>query len=506
MLPGPQDLFCTDLPTHPRPNVGKILVAGATGYVGGRLVPDLLSRGYSLRVMVRNRIDDTDKWPNTEVVVADALKESQLNNALEGIQVAYYLIHSLSLGLEEFADADMVAAENFQKAATSKGLQRIIYLGGAGDEWSCRSIHLQNRLAVLKILQQGAVPVTALRAAIILGSGSASYEIIKNLVLNLPVILLPSWAKNKCQPIAIRDVIKYLVGVLELDESIGQIYEIGGNDILTYEDMLKICAKILGAKTFFGSFPYNNISFYAYMTSLFTPVPAPIISCLMEGLKDNTVCSEDKITQLIPFQTLSYRESIIRALSREEQDQVYTRWSDAYPPAHELAIKLSELSEPPQFISIYSLSTRKSAPSLFDNMCKIGGKDGWFRNNWMWRLRGWVDRILLGVGTARGRKSSQWIEANDVIGFFRVENIKRNELLLLRAEMKLPGRAWLEFCIENQPNGGNLISVSAYFQTRSTFGKVYWYLFLPFHHIIFKNLLEDIDTRSSIEGAHNQLI
>jgi hypothetical protein len=297
-------------------------------------------------------------------------------------------------------------------------------------------------------------------------------------------------------------VIKYLVGVLELEESIGQSYEIGGKDILTYEDMLKTCANILGSKILFGRFPYQNISFYSYMASLFTPVPEPIIACLMEGLKDNTVCSEDKITRLIPFQTLSYREAIIRALSREEQDQVYTRWSDAYPPAHELAIKLSELTEPPGYTSTYSLSTRKSAASLFYNMCKIGGKDGWFRNNWMWRLRGWVDRILLGVGTARGRKSSQWIETNDVIGFFRVENIKRNELLLLRAEMKLPGRAWLEFRIANQPDGYNLVTVVAYFQTKSLFGKLYWYLFLPFHSIIFKNLLEDIDTRSSIEAAH----
>jgi uncharacterized protein YbjT (DUF2867 family) len=497
MLPAPQDLFCNDLPTSPQPNIGKVLVAGATGYVGGRLVPDLLSRGYSLRVMVRNKVFDTKKWPNTDVVVADALKEDQLNYALQGVQVAYYLIHSLSLGPEEFADADLIAANNFQHIATNNGVKRIIYLGGVGDERNCHSVHLRNRLAVLQILQQGAVPVTALRAAVIIGSGSASYEIIKNLVLNLPVILLPKWAQNKCQPVAIRDVIKYLVGVLEIDESAGQIYEIGGQDILSYEDMLKTCAKILGKKTLFGGFPNKNISFYAYMASLFTPVPAPIIYCLMEGLMDNTVCSENKITRLIPFQTLSYREAIIRALSREEQDQVYTRWSDAYPSAHELAIKLSELTESPQFTSSYSLSTRKSSSSLFYNMCKIGGKDGWFRNNWMWWLRGWVDRILMGVGTVRGRKSSQRIETNDVIGFFRVENIIPNELLLLRAEMKLPGRAWLEFRIASLSDGFNQITVIAYFQTKSIFGKLYWYLFLPFHHIIFKNLLEDIDTRSS---------
>jgi len=496
MLPDPRDLFCKDLPTTPRPNIGKVLVAGATGYVGGRLVPELLSRGYNLRVMVRNRITNTNKWPNTEVVVADALKEDQLDAALEGIQVAYYLIHSLNLGPVGFADADMIAAGNFQNAASKQGVKRIIYLGGVGDERNCHSNHLRNRMAVTQILRQGSVPVTALRAAVIIGSGSASYEIIKNLVLNLSILLLPTWARNRCQPIAIRDVIKYLVGVLESEKSTGESYEIGGKDILSYEDMLKTCAQIIGTKTLFIHFPNMNISFYSYMASLFTPVPAPIIYCLMEGLKDDTVCSEDNITHLIPYQTISYREAIVRALSREEQDKVYTRWSDAYPPAHELAIKLSELTEPPSFTTRYSFLTRKSAASLFLNICKIGGKDGWFRNNWMWRLRGLVDRILMGVGTARGRKSAHWIEINDVIDFFRIENIIRNELLLLRAEMKLPGRAWLEFRIENHPKGNNLLTVIAYFQTKTFFGKLYWYLFLPFHHIIFKDLIEEIDARS----------
>ena len=500
MLPNPTDLFCHDLPTTPQPDVGKILVTGATGYVGGRLVPELLSRGYDLRLMVRNEVIDHSKWQNAEVVVEDALNKDHLNAALEGIQVAYYLIHSLGLGPDKFANVDLVAAENFQHIASKKGVKRIIYLGGAGDIQNCLSEHLRNRLIVAEILRQGTVPVTALRAAVIIGSGSASYEILKNMVINLPVLLLPPWARNKCQPIAIRDVVKYLVGVLEEKQSTGNDYEIGGSDILTYEEMLKNCAAILGSKILFLYFPKKNISMYAYLASLFTPLPAPIISCLMEGLKDNTTCNDNRITQLIPFQTLSYNEAIVRALSREEQDKVYTRWSDAYPPANELAIKLSELSEPPNFTTNYSLFTQKSAPSLFYNICKIGGKDGWFRDNWMWRLRGWVDRIFMGVGTARGRKSSQWLEINDVIDFFRIENLKQNELLLLRAEMKLPGRAWLEFRIENQPQRINRLTIIAYYQTKTLFGKLYWYFFLPFHHIIFKDLIEEIDNRSSVLG------
>lgn len=498
MHPSPSDLFCKDLPTTPIPSIGKILIAGATGYVGGRLVPELLSRGYDITVMVRNKFEIINKWGNADVVVADALNQDQLYRALDGIQVAYYLIHSLSLGPLEFAGADMIAADNFQRAASKQGVKRLIYLGGAGNDQNCQSNHLRNRIAVAEILRRGTVPLTALHAAIIIGSGSASYEIIKNLVSNLPIILLPAWAGNKCQPIAIRDVIKYLVGVLELKDCTGNSYEIGGKDILTYEYMLRFCADIIGSKTLFVNFPYGTISLYSYIASLFTPVPAPIIYCLMEGLKDNTVCSEEKITHLIPFDTLSYREAILRALSREDQDKVYTRWSDAYPPAHEFAIKLTELIELPEFISRYSRNTNKNPQSLFQNICKIGGKDGWFRNNWMWRLRGWVDRILMGVGTARGRKSSQWIEINDVIDFFRVENIVQDELLLLRAEMKLPGRAWLEFRIDHPKDGNQVLTVIAYFQTKTFFGKVYWYLFLPFHDIIFKDLLKEIAARSSV--------
>ena len=502
-LPDPDHLFCRDLPTIPQPGLGKILIAGATGYVGGRLVPELISRGYDLKVMVRNIIVKPEKWHNVEIVVADAQNYDQLEKALEGIHVAYYLIHSLGLGPMDFAHADRMAAMNFQRAASKRGVKRIIYLGGAGDEENCQSSHLRNRLAVAELLRQGEVPVTALHAAVIIGSGSASYEIIKNIVINLPVLLLPTWAKNQCQPIAIRDVIKYLVGVLEIGECIGKGYEIGGKDILTYEDMLRICAEIIGTKTIFLNIPNKTISVYSYIASLFTPVPAPIIYCLMEGLKDNTICRDDEIRSLIPFETLSYREAIVRALSREEQDKVYTRWSDAYPPAHELAIKLAELTEPPEFISIYTRNTTKNPASLFHNICLIGGKDGWFRNNWMWRLRGWIDRILMGVGTARGRKSTHRLEINDVIDFFRIENIKSNELLLLRAEMKLPGRAWLEFRIEPELKPRHRLTVIAYFQTNTLFGKLYWYIFLPFHKIIFEDLLQEIDSRSNFSSEIN---
>ncbi len=492
-----KDLFCHDLPSKPQPEkIGRVLVTGASGYIGGRLVPELLARGYKVRAMVRAKSPEYNAlWSDAEIAVADALEIDSLKKALEGIDTAYYLLHSLHLGPKEFESADIKAARNFREASQAQGLKCIIYLGGLGDVRSPLSSHLRNRIEVAKELRRGNVSVTILRAAIIIGSGSASYEIIQHLVRKLPLILVPHWAKNRCQPIAIRDVIKYLVGVLETPETEGENFDIGGRDVLTYEKMLKMLARVINKKSIFVPFFSYNIRFYAYFTSLITPVPDLITQCLMEGLKNEVICQDDSIKKFLPFEPISYKEAIIRAMSREEQDRVHTRWSDAYPPAHELALKLNELKGGPRYSARYFLITKKNAPSLFAIICKIGGKEGWFHNNWMWRLRGMLDRILLGVGTSRGRKSYSSLKINDVIDFWRIEDLKENKRLLLRAEMKLPGRAWLEFNI-NGENSHRRLSVIAYYDTRTLFGKIYWYACLPFHHIIFKKLIEAIEKRS----------
>jgi len=491
-----EKFFCEDLPTRFIPGMGDILVSGASGYIGGRLVPELAARGYRVRALVRaDPSSFQSRWPQVRVVCADALDMVGLREKLKGIHTAYYLIHSMLLGEKRFEKADILAAENFRAAAMEQGVSRIIYLGGLGDIGSPLSPHLRSRMQVADTLQQGGVPVTVLRAAIIIGSGSASFEIVKNLVKNLPVLPIPRWAKTQCQPISIRDVIKYLVGVLELDETLGKSYDIGGEEILTYEEMLRVLADILGKRRIFIPFLFSSRKLYAYMASLFTPVPMQITMCLMGGCRNEVVCQNHEIVRVIPFERLSYKEALVRAISQEEQDRIHTRWSDAYPPAHELALKLSELRVSPRYTSSYRLSTTKERSALFDSICRIGGKQGWFNSNWLWRLRGLLDKILTGVGTARGRRSHRELRINDVIDFWRVEDLKVNEMLLLRAEMKLPGKAWLRFDIE-PGTAGNFLSVSGYFLTSSLAGKLYWYLFLPFHRFIFYDLITQIERRS----------
>ena len=490
------DLFCHDLPSSPQPEIGRILVTGATGYIGGRLVPELLSRGYEVRVMVRRASpEQRELWPNAEIVAADALEIDSLKKALEGIHTAYYLIHSLLLGQKRFEAADIRAAVNFRKTAEEQKLKRIIYLGGLGDIKTDLSAHLKSRAFVAQELKKGKVATTILRASIIIGSGSASYEIIQHLVKNVRVFLIPKWARTQCQPIGIRDVVKYLVGVLEIPETSGKVFDIGGRDILTYEMMLKIFADLHGKKRLFLPFPFSMLRPFAYLASLLSPVPAPITLSLMEGVKNQVICQNNEIMSFLPFQPIPYKEALLRAMSREERDRVYTRWSDAYPPAHHLAIKLHELEEMPRYMSGSSLLTKKSASSLFYSICKIGGKEGWFHSNWMWRLRGMLDRILMGVGTSRGRRSIGSLRINDVIGFWRVEDLRRDEMLLLRAEMKLPGKAWLEFTIDSKDHD-NRLSVTAFYQPRGLFGTIYWYTFLPLHRFIFSNLIEQIEKRS----------
>jgi len=368
--------FCHDLPTHPCPEVGRILITGGTGYVGGRLIPELLARGYRIRIMVRGDSKEyVERWPGAELVEADALRKDSLGPALHGIHTAYFLIHSLLLGTKEFEDADILAASNFRDVAMAKGVERIIYLGGMGDCETSRSPHMRSRAKVEESLASGHISITALRAAVIIGSGSASYEIIRHLVTKMPILLIPPWAHNGCQPIAIRDVIKYLVAVLETPKTKSKSFDIGGMDVLTYEAMLKLFSEIVEKRTLFIAIPIGSTRVFSYVASLITPVPAQIIAELMRGLKDEAVCANIDIRKYVTFQPLSYRDAVAKALTLEQRAQVPTRWSDAYPPAHELAMRLDELHENPTFAAVYSLLSEKNSSALFRSIRSIGGED-----------------------------------------------------------------------------------------------------------------------------------
>jgi uncharacterized protein YbjT (DUF2867 family) len=487
--------YCKDLPTKPDCEIGKILVTGASGYVGGRLVKELIARGYDIRAMVRS---DTaqfiERWPDIEVIKTDALNYEDLLVALEGVNIVFYLIHSLLLGKKEFEAVDINVAINFRKAAEEKNVKRIIYLGALGDKKNVLSNHLNSRLQVANELSKGRVPVTILRAAIIIGSGSSSFEILENLVRNVPVFLIPKWARTKCQPISIRDVIKYLVGTMEIPETSGISFDIGCKDQLSYKEMIIRFASIINKKKILINSPISSYSFYAYIASMVTPVPVQLVHSLMESCQSEVICKENDIKNYLDFDKLSFSEAIVFALDREMQDKISTRWTDAYPPAYALSIKLNERPKP-KYISTYSLFTTKDATLLFNSICKIGGKQGWFNTNMMWRLRGFIDKLLLGVGSSRGRRSNSTLRVNDVIDFWRVEDLQTNKRLLLRAEMLLPGKAWLEFRITKSKDKQKL-TVTAYFQNKGFAGKLYWYSFLPFHYIIFKDLIKQIERRS----------
>jgi len=490
------DLLCTELQTVPRPEMGKILVTGATGYIGGRLVPELLARGYQVRVMARADKEETEeRWPEAETVVADALFPEQLLIALKGIHTAYYLIHSSGPAQKKMGKPDIKAARNFRKAAEICGIKRIIYLGALIEKHKLILLKNIKPVSVAGEFHKGAVPTTHLHVSLIVGSGSAPYELMKSLIQKSPIIFIPKWALNKSQPIGLRSLMHILVGVIEKEETTGKSFDIGGPEVLSYEIMLKRMAKTFNKRKIYWRTFYSGVRMYAYVASIITPLPAAVIRSLIESFGDDVICRNDDDLLNTIYKPLRFKEALLKAMSREERDAVYTRWSDEYPPAHELAIKLHELKTPAKYISIYSIISDKSRELLFQSFCTIGGEAGWLHNNWMWKLRGLLDQIFLGVGITRGRRSNTSLRINDVVDFWRVEEIKEGTKLLLRAEMRLPGMAWLEFDLDNIEDKSKL-SVTAYYEPRGIRGKIYWYFFLPFHHVIFTNLLKQIVKRA----------
>ena len=330
----------------------------------------------------------------------------------------------------------------------------------------------------------------------IIGSGSAFYELYENLVKKTPIIFIPKWAKNKIQPVSLRSLIHVLVGSLETEDTIGRDYDICGDEVLTYEEMFRVFSRLFNKRKILIKTWFTNPKFFSYFASLLTPLPESVVRSMLVRARFEMISNNSANNRISFYTPLKIEESILRAMTREQQDTVYTRWSDEYPRAHELAPKLSELKKNPRFISSFSRLTSRTEQGLFQSFCRIGGKEGWLHNNWMWKLRGVMDRVFLGVGISRGRRSISTLRINDVIDFWRVEEIQDNRKLLLRAEMKLPGQAWLEFKID-QEGMKNKLRVTAYYETHGFWGKLYWYFFLPFHYIIFTNLLKQIDLKAN---------
>jgi uncharacterized protein YbjT (DUF2867 family) len=476
-----------------------VLVTGATGYVGGRLVPQLLASGYRVRVVGRSisklRCRPWGEDPNIEIAQGDVLDIASLSRASAGCWAAFYLVHSMNPQTKDFARTDRAAAQNMVQAAAAAGLDRIIYLGGLGTDDPRLSKHLRSRIEVARILQEGPVPATFLRAAMILGSGSASFEILRYLVERLPVMTTPRWVRTPAQPIAIRNVLNYLQGCLEKDAVKGKTFDIGGPDVLAYQELMGIYAEEAGLpKRWIIPIPLLTPKLSSYWIHLVTPVPAALARPLTEGLKNPVVCQENSIRSIIPQQLLSCREAIGLALERVQQERIETCWSDAgSPPAPEWTY-CGDASYAGGTVleSGYRAVVAATPGEVWKVVKGIGGSRGWYFADALWWLRGVMDRLVGGVGLRRGRRHPDQLFPGDALDFWRVLELEDRKRLLLLAEMKLPGEALLEFQIHPAGEKGTEILQLSRFLPRGVLGMLYWYGLYPFHQWIFKGMVREI--------------
>lgn len=463
----------------------NILVAGATGYVGGHLVPRLLQEGFPVRCMARSpdKLRDRD-WQNINIVHGDALKPESLNDALTDIQVAYYLIHSMGKA-GDFESKDVKAARNFSRACAENGVERIIYLGGLGNSGDELSSHLKSRQEVGRILGEHGIPVTELRASIIIGAGSSSFEIIRDLVKKLRIMITPKWVNSRCEPIAIRNVITYLVECLTTKETIGETLEIGGGEVFTYGDMMRQVGSLMGKQIIMFSVPVLTPRLSAYWLNLVTTVPMSIAYPLIDGLRNDTVCEDHRIRNWIPIDLKPFKEAVADALNEEE---LVARWTEARRATENYDLP----DESKSLLTNKQIVTTKASPeSIFHAVERIGGENGWYSIGWAWKLRGLMDRVIGGVGMRRGRRDPEELRAGDPLDFWRVLEIKRDRSLTLMAEMKLPGTAWLDFKISREGEDTKFIQ-TAIFEPSGWFGHIYWYLLLPIHPFIFRTMARNL--------------
>lgn len=469
----------------------KILLTGATGYIAKRLLPVLLSEGHDVVCCVRDRKRFDASQYNSDriqIIEVDFLNKPSLNSIPDDIDAAYYLIHSMSSSIGRFEGMEKESATNFREQISLTDVRQVIYLGGIINNKSL-SRHLSSRKAVEEVLKKGHYHLTTLRAGIIVGSGSASFEIMRDLVEKLPVMIAPKWVNTKSQPIAIKNVIQFLKGVLLNDETFDRSFDIGGPEILTYKEMLLRYANVRNLKRMIYVVPVMTPKLSSYWLYFITSTSYKLAVNLVNSMKVEIVGSKNNLHQLLSIELITYQEAVRQAFDKIEQQAVISSWTDALS-GHTLDKGISNHINVPSYGCFKDKRTRKLTDEnlALDRIWSIGGKTGWYYASWLWGLRGFIDKLFGGVGLRRGRKSITKLSAVDSLDFWRVLFAERKEKrLLLYAEMKLPGEAWLEFRIRNKT-----LYQTATFRPLGLRGRIYWYAVLPFHFLIFKGMIKRI--------------
>ncbi|MFI6421974.1 SDR family oxidoreductase [Streptomyces sp. NPDC050842] len=487
------------------------LVTGASGYIGGRLVPELLAAGYRVRCLARTpaKLRDHPWAGEVETVQGDVTDAETLAPALRDVDVAYYLVHALGGG-RDFERTDRLAALTFAEQTRAAGVRRIVYLGGLtprGVPDGQLSPHLRSRAEVGRILLESGVPATVLRAAVIIGSGSASFEMLRYLTERLPVMVTPSWVRTRIQPIAVRDVLRYLVGSARMPDDVSRAFDIGGPDVLTYLGMMRRYAHVAGLpRRLILPVPVLTPRLSSHWINLVTPVPRSLARPLAESLRYEVVCDEHDIADLVPDppgHPLGFDTALALALQRVREARIDTRWSSASVPG----APSDPLPTDPDWAggSLYTdereLTVDASPQALWRVVEGIGGENGWYSFPLAWAVRGWLDRLVGGVGLRRGRRDALRLRVGDSLDFWRVEEIERGRLLRLRAEMRLPGLAWLEMYVERDGNGATRYRQRALFHPHGLAGQAYWWSVSPFHAVVFGGMARNIARNAEAGGA-----
>lgn len=477
----------------------KVLVTGATGYIGGRLVTQLLEIGYSVRVLARraDRLRDYPWFDKVEVFEGDANDEAAVRAALEKIDVAYYLLHSLYVE-GDFAAAETKLATIFGKAASANRISRIIYLGGIATEGQKLSPHLSSRAKTGQILLESGVPTIELRAGVVIGSGSASFEMLRYLTERLPIMTTPKWVLNMIQPIAIRDVLRYLVGAANIPTTISGSFDVAGPDVFSYAEMMQQYAQAAGLrKRIIIPIPVLTPKLSSGWVGLVTPVPYSIARRLVDSLRNNVIADTTKIRELIPDPDAGltrFKDAVRLALTKSKKSEVETRWSDAsvpFAPSDPLPTD-PEWAGGTLYKDVRKVQSPDSVEQVYARIESIGGDNGYSTATWAWKLRGFIDRLFGGVGLRRGRRDAVHLSVGDALDFWRVEEISRPNLLRLRAEMKMPGLAWLEFVVIPNPDGqGSVLIQRALFVPRGLWGHLYWWSIWPMHGLVFPSMAKN---------------